>query len=74
MPSGARLGVEPKDLRTYTQNDEHKWVAEVGVGVVHGGRPGPEVPINAVNRSLMEDLEKRLDPNNRLNPGRRVLV
>lgn len=74
LPSGARLGVEPKDLRTYTQNDEHKWVAEVGVGVVHGGRPGPKVPINAVNRSLMEDLEKRLDPNNRLNPGRQVLL
>ena len=74
LPSGGRLGVEPKDLRTYTQNDEDKWVAEVGVGVVHSERPGSDRSINAVNRSLMEDLEKRLDPNNRLNPGRQVLV
>ena len=74
LPTGGRLTVEPKELRGHVQKPGERWVAEVGIGVIHTDCATPHRTISDVNLSLMKDLEDRLDPNNRLNPGRQVLV
>lgn len=47
------------------------WIAEVGVGLVHRGEPVQAAPVSSTNAALMAQLKQRLDPQNRLNPGRR---
>ena len=74
LPTAGRLTVEPKELRGHAQKPGERWIAEVGVGVIHTDSVAPHRTISDVNLSLMKDLEDRLDPNNRLNPGRQVLV
>jgi len=74
LPAGGRLAIEPKGLRTHKQESDQSWIAEVGVGLIHTDLPAAQRHINDVNVSLMEELEERLNPNNRLNPGRQVLI
>ena len=74
LPKEGRLSVEPKQLRDHKQAIDYSWVAEVGVGVIHADRPMKQPLLSEVNLSLMEELEKRLNPDNRLNPGRQVFT
>ena len=48
------------------------WIAEVGVGLVHRDEPVQAAPVSSANAALMSQLKLRLDPDNRLNPGRRA--
>ena len=65
IPAGRR-SMRPRDLRSLTADSN--WLAEVGVGTVHGVSPDSgEVPANA---ELFADLKRAYDPVGRLNPGR----
>ncbi len=48
------------------------WIAEVGIGLVHRRGPVPVGSTSSTNAALMTELKRRLDPSNRLNPGRRA--
>ncbi len=48
------------------------WIAEVGIGLVHRDEPVQAAPVSSTNAALMAQLKQRLDPQNRLNPGRRT--
>ncbi len=72
LPSDGRFSVEPKALRNLSVDDTN-WIAEIGVGIVHSDRPSKAHKISETNESLMRELERRLDPNGRLNPGRQVV-
>ena len=48
------------------------WIAEIGIGLVHRQDPVPVGSASSVNAALMTELKRRLDPSNRLNPGRRA--
>ncbi|WP_419856266.1 FAD-binding oxidoreductase [Candidatus Poriferisodalis sp.] len=48
------------------------WIAEVGVGLVHRDEPVQAALVSSANAALMSQLKLRLDPDNRLNPGRRA--
>ena len=65
-----RQSQPPATLREF----EGTFVAEIGVGIVHGDRPpAPRVaaePVVALHRRLKE----RFDPTGRLNPGRDPLA
>jgi glycolate oxidase FAD binding subunit len=70
----------PGELRRLAgaEGDGAGWLAEVGVGVVHGttgatplsGRPAPSPAVSALHAALKE----RFDPAGRLNPGRSPLA
>ena len=48
------------------------WIAEVGIGLVHRDEPVQAAPVSSTNAALMAQIKQRLDPQNRLNPGRRT--
>lgn len=48
------------------------WIAEVGVGLVHRDEPVQAALVSSTNAALMTQLKQRLDPHDRLNPGRRA--
>ena len=70
IPTAGRESMQPSALRSLagTPGD---WLAEVGVGVVHRPEPVPPVPVAPANAALMDTLKQRLDPADRLNPGRK---
>ena len=76
LPGPARRSLAPAALRGLTGSG---WVAEIGVGVVHGsdaaaeGWPHAAEPDPAVI-DLHGRLKARFDPTGRLNPGRSVLA
>lgn len=77
VPSGSRYSLSPAVLRELAgapSEDGSSWLAEIGVGVVHGvssmaarlaRRPAP-AGVTALTRRVKE----RFDPSWRLNPGR----
>jgi len=73
FPTVGRLSVEPKDLQRHVTSSKLACLAEVGVGIIHTNEVTHSRSIPEVNLSLMRELEERLDPNGRLNPGRQVL-
>jgi len=73
LPTGGRSSIEPKDLKKLSIDDS-SWIAEIGIGVTHTEEPTPVRPVSEANGSIMRELENRLDPNGRLNPGREVVV
>ena len=73
LPTGGRLSLEPKSL-TDLAHLAPGWIAEVGVGAVHCRDSPPPRAVSDVNNALMRELEQRLDPSGRLNPGRQVLT
>lgn len=77
LPAGARLSLRPGDLRGL----RGRFLAEVGVGVVHlpdgagrddVGAPAPP-PVDPAVMALHRRIKANFDPAGRLNPGRRVL-
>lgn len=72
LPSEGRSSVEPKELRNLSV-DNTNWIAEIGVGVIHRDTPSKAQQVSKINESLMRELERRLDPEGRMNPGRQVV-
>ena len=72
LPSEGRSSVEPKELRNLSVDDTN-WIAEIGVGVIHRDTPSKVQQVSKINESLMRELERRLDPEGRMNPGRQVV-
>jgi glycolate oxidase FAD binding subunit len=69
MPAGGRRSLPPAELAALTG----RFVAEIGVGVVHTDRPvAPAAPASAVVE-LHRRIKTAFDPTGRLNPGRSVL-
>ncbi len=73
IPSAGRISVEPKELKNLS-TDNANWIAEIGVGIIHSDKPSKAQQISRTNGSLMREIERRLDPNGRLNPGRQVVL
>ena len=70
IPGPGRESRTPSGLRELV-GAPHGWIAEVGVGLVHRDEPVQAAPVSSTNAALMAQLKQRLDPQNRLNPGRR---
>ena len=70
IPSGGRESMRPSGLRSLV-GTSGGWLAEVGVGLVHRPELVASVPVAPTNAALMTQLKQRLDPQQRLNPGRR---
>ncbi len=69
LPSGGRLSLPPGELPTLVSHGG-RFVAEVGVGVVHLDEPVPPRVVDPATRRLHERLKHNFDPTGRLNPGR----
>ncbi len=65
LPTGGRWSVEPGAVRSMTG----RFVAEVGVGVVHHESPAPPRTAPTAIVELHRRLKERFDPTGRLNPG-----
>lgn len=73
LPTAHRWSVPPAELRTALGDAGGRFVAEVGVGVVHHTEPPPPRPVDPVLARLHEQLKAQFDPGGRLNPGVSVL-
>jgi len=76
LPAGRR-SVEPASLRrtAIDADTRGRFVAEIGVGVVHGDWPGPRQPAMAAEAiAVHRRLKQLFDPTGRLNPGRDPLI
>jgi FAD/FMN-containing dehydrogenase len=71
LPTGGRWSLAPSDLHTLAGTG--RFVAEVGVGIVHHERPAPPRPVEAAVVELHRRIKERFDPTGRLNPGLSVL-
>jgi FAD/FMN-containing dehydrogenase len=68
LPRGGRWSLPPSQLRAL-RRDEGRFVAEVGVGLVHHERPAPERALGPTVVGLHRRLLDEFDPTRRLNPG-----
>jgi FAD/FMN-containing dehydrogenase len=71
LPSGGRWSLPPSELARLPGTG--RFVAEIGVGVVHHEHPAPVRPIDPVVAALNTRVKERFDPSGRLNPGVSVL-
>ena len=71
IPGPGRESRTPSGLRELA-GTPGGWMAEVGVGLVHRDEPVQAAPVSSTNAALMTQLKQRLDPHDRLNPGRRA--
>jgi glycolate oxidase FAD binding subunit len=65
-----RWSLPPADLRSLPSDGHGRFVAEVGVGVVHRTVPQPPRPVDAAIASLQRRVKAAFDPTGRLAPGR----
>ncbi len=72
LPTGGRWSLAPRELVTLPGTG--RFVAEMGVGVVHHERPAPPRPVDPAVAALHTRLRDELDPDRRLNPGVEVLA
>lgn len=71
LPSGGRWSIPPRDLHGLVGTG--RFVAEVGVGIVHHEHPAPPRRVDPAVVELHRRLQARFDPAGRLNPGLDVL-
>ena len=72
LPSGGRWSVPPGRLRELVGSG--RFVAEVGVGIVHHASPAPPRTVDPTVVELHRRIKHRFDPTGRLNPGVDVLA
>ena len=67
-----RWSLRPEELRALPDRaaDTGRFVAEVGVGIVHAERPPPDPVLDPVVLDLHRRVRTAFDPTGRLNPGR----
>ena len=68
-----RWSLAPSQLRSLPSDGHGPFLAEIGVGVVHRGRPQPRQPLDPVVVELHRRMKAVFDPSGRLAPGRTVL-
>jgi glycolate oxidase FAD binding subunit len=71
LPSGGRWSIRPADLASLRGTG--RFVAEIGVGIVHHELPAPVRPADEAVVELHRRIKEQFDPTNRLNPGVTVL-
>lgn len=71
LPRAGRESLTPSGLRELA-GTPGGWIAEVGVGLVHRPELVQVAAVPPANAALMTQLKQRLDPQHRLNPGRRA--
>lgn len=64
-----RRSMAPADLRDLRDIDG-RFIAEIGVGIVHAHDPGPPSLVAAAVAALASRIKNEFDPTGRLNPGR----
>lgn len=69
VPTGGRASLAPDALARL----EGRFLAQIGVGIVHLDEPTPQRSIDPVVEHLNRRLKALFDPTGRLNPGRSVL-
>ena len=69
VPHG-RMSVRPGALRSMPTSVHTGWLAEIGVGTVHGV-VAADPPLAPPVEALCVELKRTFDPTGRLNPGRR---
>lgn len=72
LPNGGRWSLPPGELGSLVGSG--RFVAEVGVGIVHHERPAPARPVDPVVAELHARIKERFDPDGRMNPGVDVLA
>lgn len=71
LPTGGRWSLPPSELPRLAGTG--RFVAELGIGVVHHEHPAPERRVDPAIADLHRKIKHEFDPTGRLNPGVRVL-
>jgi FAD/FMN-containing dehydrogenase len=71
LPEGGRWSVAPATLPSLRGSG--RFVAEIGIGVVHHESPAPHVAVDPTIVELHRRIKHEFDPRGRLNPGVDVL-
>jgi glycolate oxidase FAD binding subunit len=72
LPTGGRWSLPPSELRSLVGTG--RFVAELGVGIVHHEHPPPDRTVDPIVVELHRRIKARFDPTARLNPGIDVLA
>lgn len=67
FPSGGRWSIPPSEIASLPGTG--RFVAELGVGIVHHEHPQPPRRIDPAVVALQRNIKARFDPSGRLNPG-----